>query len=97
MVYNRVSWLNVLSSVMQVGLEHADAPVLRKYSIAEFRRMLSGFARVRIVPDRFPVRSRLHKGWKGRLYNGLFVEMFQLLPRVLVRRFGWHLMAFCRK
>jgi SAM-dependent methyltransferase len=29
MVYNRVSWLRALSTVMKVGLEHEDAPVLR--------------------------------------------------------------------
>ena len=97
MVYNRVSWLNALSKVMGVGLEHADAPVLQTYSIPEFRRLLDGFPDVEIVPDRFPVRSRLHKGWKGTVFNGLFVGAFNAVPRPLVRRFGWHLMAFCRK
>ncbi len=32
-VYNRVSWLNALSKLMKVGLEHDDAPVLLKFSI----------------------------------------------------------------
>ena len=96
-VYNRVSWLNALSKLMKVGLEHDDAPVLLKYSAGEFRRLLGRFRDVRIVPERFPVKSRLHGGWKGALYNGLFVGTFNLLPRALVRRFGWHLLAFCRK
>jgi SAM-dependent methyltransferase len=96
-VYNRVSWLNALSKLMKVGLEHDDAPVLLKFTIGEFRRLLVGFRGVRIVPERFPVKSRLHGGWKGTVYNGLFVGTFNLLPRSLVRRFGWHLLAFCRK
>ena len=96
-VYNRVSWLNALSKLMKVGLEHDDAPVLLKFSIGEFRRLLSGFREVRIVPERFPVKSRLHGGWKGAVYNGLFVGTFNALPRALVQRFGWHLLAFCRK
>jgi SAM-dependent methyltransferase len=96
-VYNRVSWLNLLSKLMKVGLEHDDAPVLLKFSIGEFRRLLRGFREVRIVPERFPVKSRLHGGWKGSVYNGLFVGTFNALPRSLVRRFGWHLLAFCRK
>ena len=96
-VYNRVSWLNGLSKLMKVGLEHDDAPVLLKFSIGEFRRLVSGFAEVTIVPERFPVKSRLHGGWKGAVYNGLFVATFNALPRPLVRRFGWHLLAFCRK
>lgn len=96
-VYNRVSWLNALSKLMKVGLEHEDAPVLRKYSIGEFRRLLSEFRDVRVIPERFPVASRLHGGWKGTLYNRVFVGVFSALPRPLVRRFGWHLLAFCRK
>ena len=45
----------------------------------------------------FPVKSRLHGGWKGSLFNTFFVGTFNALPRALVRRFGWHLLAFCRK
>jgi SAM-dependent methyltransferase len=95
--YNRISWLNGLSKLMKVGLEHEDAPVLRKYSIPEFRALLAGFADVRIVEERFPVKSRLHGGWKGTLFNTFFVGAFNALPRAWVRRFGWHLLAFCRK
>jgi len=96
-VYNRVSWLNALSKVMKVGLEHDDAPVLLKFSASEFRRLVGRFRDVRIVPERFPVKSRLHGGWKGAVYNGLFVGAFNTLPRSLVQRFGWHLLAFCTK
>lgn len=96
-VYNRISWLNGLSKLMKVGLEHEDAPVLVKFSLGEFRRLLSSFREAKIVPERFPVKSRLHGGWKGALYNGAFVGTFNALPRPLVQRFGWHLLAFCRK
>lgn len=97
MVYNRRSWLNALSKVMKVPLEHEDAPVLRKFSRGEFRALLAPFAMVRIVPERFPVKSRLHGGWKGLAFNTCFVGTFNALPRAWVRPLGWHLMAFCRK
>lgn len=96
MVYNRISWLNGLSKLMHVELEHEDAPVLEKYSIAEFRALLAEFNDVRIAPERFPVKSRLHKGWKGFAFNNVFVGTFNTLPRSWVRPLGWHLMAFCR-
>jgi SAM-dependent methyltransferase len=96
-VYNRISWLNALSKVMKVPLEHEDAPVLKRYSAGEFRALLTGFRDVRIVEERFPVKSRLHGGWKGLAFNTCFVGTFNALPRSLVRRFGWHLLAFCRK
>jgi SAM-dependent methyltransferase len=94
-VYNRISWLHLLSKVMRVPLEHEDAPVLRRYSSTEFKALLKDFATVEIVAERFPVASRLHKGWKGALYNGVFVGTFNALPRAWVRRYGWHLLAFC--
>jgi len=97
MVYNRVSWLNALSKVMKVALEHEDAPCLRKFSIGEFRALLTPFKDVRIVPERFPVKSRLHGGWKGWAFNTCFVGTFNALPRSWVRPLGWHLMAFTRK
>lgn len=98
-VYNKVSWLNALSKIMKVGLEHQDAPVLRKYTPAAFRRLMTdaGFTDVRVVFERFPVKSRLHGGWKGFVFNNVFVGLFNALPRAFVRRFGWHLLGFCRK
>jgi ubiquinone/menaquinone biosynthesis C-methylase UbiE len=95
--YNRNSWLNLLSKVMKTPLEHEDAPVLKRYSAVEFRRLMSVFTDVQVVFERFPVKSRLHKGWKGMAFNTLFVGAFNLIPRPLVRKYGWHMLAFCRK
>jgi ubiquinone/menaquinone biosynthesis C-methylase UbiE len=97
MVYNRNGWLNVMSKFFKVKLEHEDAPVLKKYSIDEFKKMLSGFSKVKIIPERFPVKSKLHKGVKGFLFNTFFIGIFKLIPRILIRRTGWHLMAFAIK
>ena len=97
MVYNRVSWLNALSKVMRVDLEHGDAPVLRKYSIGEYRDLLSAFAQRPRRAREVSGEDRLHGGVEGFAYNRVFVGAFETLPRAWVRPFGWHLMAFCRK
>ena len=97
MVYNRHSWLSALSRLARVEPEHVDAPTFSMFASSEYRRLLSAFTAVRIVPERFPVRSRLHRGWKGMVYNRILVPTFTALPRILVRRFGWHLLALCRK
>jgi len=93
MVYNKYSWLNLLSVVMKVDLEHEDAPVLNKYSIGQFKKMLRRFSQVDVIPERFPVKTRLHRGAKAALYNGVFVGMFNRLPRALTRPTGWHILA----
>jgi SAM-dependent methyltransferase len=97
MTVNRRSWLNAMARVMKVQIDHLDSPVFHRFSIAEFRALLAPFAQVRIVPERFPVATKVHSGLKARLYNGLFVGGFNALPRALTRRTGHHLMAFCRK
>ncbi len=97
MVYNRISWLNFMKNIVKVDLEHEDAPVFMTYSIKEFKGLLQGFDTVEIVPERFPVKTKLHKGLKAILYNNIFVGAFNILPKVIVRPFGWHLMAFATK
>ena len=72
-VYNRVSWLNALSKLMKVGLEHDDAPVLLKFA-GEFRQLLSRFREVRIVPE-LSGEVATPCGWKGTLYNTCFVDV----------------------
>ena len=97
MVYNTYSWLMALSKLMKVDLEHEDAPCLRTFSINEFKQLLRPFASHQIIPERFPVPTRLHHGLKATLYNKVFVGTFNALPRAWVRSFGWHLMAFATK
>ena len=97
MVYNKHSWLNLMRKVTKVPLEHEDAPVLKTFSIREFKYLLSPFQNYRIIPERFPVKTKLHSGWKARLFNNVFVGTFNLIPRAWTRPFGWHLMAFAIK
>lgn len=98
MVYNRKGWLYAFSKWFRVKLEHQDAPVFHVYTEKEFRQMLSCFSSVRIIPERFPVQSKLHqKGIKGFLFNTVFVNGFRLIPKPFIRPWGWHLLAFARK
>ena len=97
MVYNKYSWLNLMRKVTRVPLEHEDAPVLKKFSVSELRWLLHSFQDYRIIPERFPVKTKLHSGWKAHLFNSVFVRIFNLVPKRWIRPFGWHLMAFAVK
>lgn len=97
MTVNRRSWLNLLHKVMKVEIDHLDSPYFHSFSAAEFRRLLASFADVDIVAERFPVRTKVHGGLKARLYNGLFVDLFNALPRRWVGPSGHHLLAFASK
>ena len=97
MVYNKYSWLNLMRNVTKIPLEHEDAPVLKKFSASELKQLLHPFHDYRVFPERFPVKTKLHSGWKARLFNNMFVGAFNLIPRPWIKPFGWHLMAFAVK
>ena len=97
MVYNKNSWLNLMRKVTKVPLEHEDAPVLKKFSVSELKQLLRPFQSYQIIPERFPVKTKLHSGWKAHLFNSVFVGAFNLMPMPWIRPFGWHLMTFAIK
>jgi len=97
MTVNRHSWLNVLHRVANVEIDHLGAPVFRQYTAREFREMLAPFASVELVMERFPVATKVHGGLKAVLYNGVFVGLFNCLPRKWVRRCGHHMLGIVRK
>jgi len=97
MTVNRRSWLNFLHKVARVKIDHLDSPVFFKYTRGEFRKMLDAFDTVEVVPERFPVRTKVHTGWKAKLFDSVFVRLFRILPRSWVRWSGHHLMAFATK
>jgi hypothetical protein len=82
---------------MKVEIDHLDAPYFHQFSEREFRDLLSPFPSVTIVTERFPVRTKVHGGLKAKLYNQLFVDLFNALPRRWTRRSGHHLLAFALK
>lgn len=97
MTVNRHSWLNVMHKLMNVEIDHLDSPVFYKYTRREFRDLLSAFDDVTIVAERFPVPTKVHEGFKAKMYNGLFVQLFNRLPRRWIRWSGHHLIAFASK
>lgn len=97
MMVNRHSWMRFLHKVMKVEIDHLGSPVFHWYSPARFEAMLRPFAHVDLHFERFPVRTKVHKGAKAWLYNLAFVDMFNALPRGLVARTGHHVLAFATK
>ncbi|MFK7803670.1 MAG: class I SAM-dependent methyltransferase [Anaerolineae bacterium] len=96
-LFNRKSWLKAMSAVVQVEVEHVNAPNFALYSAQEFSAMLKPFSTVEIIPERFPYPTKIHSGLKAQLYNNVFVKSFNLIPKFIVKPLGWHLVSFARK
>ena len=98
MTVNQRSWLNMMHRLFNIQIDHLDAPVFHQFTIREYRDLLSAkFEDVEIIPERFPVRTKVHEGLKARLFNFVFVDVFNCLPRSWTRKTGHHLMGFAQK
>jgi 2-polyprenyl-3-methyl-5-hydroxy-6-metoxy-1,4-benzoquinol methylase len=97
MTINRRSWMLFLHRVMKVELDYLDAPVYHTFSISEFRELLCDFTNTRVVPHRFPVPTKIHKGLKATVYNSVFVGLFNAMPRSIIEPAGHHLIAYAIK
>jgi len=97
MTVNSRSWLFFLQRILKVEIDYPDSPVFHRFTIMQFRKLLSTFSSIAIIPERFPVPTKVHSGLKGRLFNSCFVGLFNALPRGFVRPLGHHLIAFCCK
>jgi len=97
MMYNSNSWLYYLSKVMNFKLGREDAPVFNTYSKTEFQDMLKDFSNIKIQIERFPVETRIHKGFFAQIYNIIVVPIFKFIPKALVKPLGAHLIAISVK
>jgi ubiquinone/menaquinone biosynthesis C-methylase UbiE len=100
MLYNRWSWFNLVAILSRTKIEHKDedAPIIRRYSVRQCRRMFHHFGgQVEIYVDRFPERTLKHENVLGRLNNNILVPLFDAIPDRLKRPFGWHIMIRVRK
>lgn len=99
MLYNRHSWLALVAWLSGTNIEHAqkDAPIIRKYTTQECRDLFREFRNLEIHVDRFPKRTLKFNNLFGKLNNYLLVPFFEILPDVMRRPFGWHIMIRANK
>jgi len=99
MLYNRYSWFNLVAILSGTPIEHAkkEAPIIRKYSTGECRRLFSKFRSVDIHVDRFPKKTVKFGNFFAKLNNYVLVPFFEILPEPVKRPFGWHIMIRATK
>jgi len=93
MTINRRSWLYRLHKSFGIKLDYRDAPVFRHFDPAEFTELTSAFDQRQMLVERFPIRTEVHDGWKAKLYNSLFVDLYNAMPERLIGQSGYHLLA----
>jgi ubiquinone/menaquinone biosynthesis C-methylase UbiE len=99
LLHNRYSWYAVLAKIAGTKLysEPQDPPVNRLYSMQEVTKMLANFSSYKIFFDRFPATTKKRKGMAACLYNRVFVPLFNVLPKSLLRHTGFYIIAHAVK
>jgi len=92
-VYNSNSWLNILYKVFNNKPPREEAPALNQYSIKQFEELLNCFSDIEIKTDRFPIKTKQNNGALSLLFNSLFVPVFNLIPKKVLKSYGHHIVA----
>ena len=95
MLYNRWSWYWLLTRLTGTNVESelGDPPLNRVHSRREVEVLFKQFSRVSVSCERSPRETRRRSGTLAYLYNRGFVPLYGMLPGVLTRRLGWHLVV----
>ena len=97
MTINRASWLYALHKLAGLKIDYLDAPVFHRFNYGEFEQLLAPFNDKQMIVERFPVRTEVHSGIKAMIYNHLFVDLYNAMPKALIGKTGYHLLALVTK
>jgi 2-polyprenyl-3-methyl-5-hydroxy-6-metoxy-1,4-benzoquinol methylase len=92
-LHNRYSWyalLGKLSGTNRVA-EVRDPPVDKLHSIVQAREMFKAFSAVDTFLDRFPSKTDRRTGVLAKLYNIGFVPLVNMIPKKILRFFGYYI------
>ena len=94
-LYHRRSWFWLLKKLSgtKVESELGDPPINRVHSQREVRQLFSSFSHVEIILERLPQLTRRRTGLGAFLFNRFVVPVSAIIPRRLLRPFGWHIIA----
>jgi SAM-dependent methyltransferase len=98
-LYHRHSWFYVLQrlSGVRIEFESDDAPIINTYTRKELRQLFSSFDDLRVTTEYYYPKPTRRRGALPLLFNRGLVPAARLLPRSLMRNFGWHLVLTGRK
>lgn len=95
MFWNRISWYTLLVRLSGTHFDHQDkdAPMINLYSVRELRKLFAKFSRVETEMDRFPTKTIKRSGVMAQLYNHVLVPLLQLVPKPIMKPFGFHIIV----
>jgi ubiquinone/menaquinone biosynthesis C-methylase UbiE len=92
-LYHRHSWFFLLHRLTGVNIEFEDkdAPIINTYTRKEMKALFQGLRRTKVTCEYCYPNPTRRKGMLPILFNHCFVPASKIVPSVVMRHFGWHL------
>jgi SAM-dependent methyltransferase len=92
-LHNRYSWFALLAKASGTNRysQMADPPINVLHTPRQARQMFADFGQVKLAYDKYPLATRRRSGAFAVLYNRLFVPSIQMLPRAIIRPWGYYI------
>lgn len=99
LLYYKYSWKILLSKLGKVNFEFAeeDAPITRLYDKKELRALFKAFDDVDVYLDYIYATKSPRRGFLPGIFNTVFVPIYNLLPYVLISKFGHSAITIAKK
>lgn len=98
-LYHRYSWFYLLHKLSGINIEFeaGDAPIINTYTKPQLRKLFAKFKNISIECEYYyPARTR-RTGAMAVLFNKIFVPTMHVVPRAIIKNFGWHLVLSANK
>jgi ubiquinone/menaquinone biosynthesis C-methylase UbiE len=93
MLYNKYSWYNLLCKISGTNYENQekDAPIVKLYSKRQVQKLFNKYSAVKIDISGLPAKTKKRDGFFAILYNNVFVPAAGMIPRSILKQFGFHI------
>ena len=98
-LHNKYSWYVLLARLSRTNLIHEviDPPVSWRNSIKDAKRMFRNFSSVRFSYGRFPWLTSKRSGLLAQLYNRIFIPFAKIIPKPIIRPWGYYIIIKAEK
>jgi ubiquinone/menaquinone biosynthesis C-methylase UbiE len=92
-LYHRHSWFYLLHRLSRINIEFGDedAPIINAYTKRQVRSLFHGLSVINVDVEYYYPTPTKKRCFLAFLFNHLFVPLSRLIPAVMMKPLGWHL------
>jgi ubiquinone/menaquinone biosynthesis C-methylase UbiE len=94
-LYHRRSWFYLLHKLTRINIEFGDedAPIINAYTKKQVKSLFHGLRIARVDVEYYYPMPTTKRGFLPFLFNHLFITGSRIMPAVIMKPLGWHLLV----